>query len=742
MKVIESNRTVDASEAFETVEFDMTKEARAHIFNVLRNQLYSDKILAVMREYSTNGVDAHVEVGKGDLPIVITLPNQMTPTFKVRDFGKGLSEKDVKEIYSKYGESTKRGTNKAIGQLGLGCKSAFCYSDNFLIISFQDGTCTTYNAFIDPSNVGCIAKMHSAPTDEDNGIEIQIPVAEGDIREFKHKAEEFFPYFKVTPVFRGTEVSIEKETVIFEGKGWRMYGDNYTTAVAVMGSIGYPLSQSAIKWTDDDRDAQAMLKQNIQIDFEIGDLEIAASREGLQYTDHTQDSIKKRLKAILADIVATLSKDFDGCKTVYEAKILYAKLYDYSAPLYRMRHLFQHKKLQVNGVEITNDNFQIKYDQEGFTWRYYSHGRNGAMRVRPEQVQRMRCFEGSLIIVNDIGPSGVLNRIAPIIELDGTNKNNCLNKRYNNGVYLININDQTLWDAWVKESSFDAPTILLSTLDKVKLAEIYGSTGSGYVKNIKHGQKVFELDMGCTKGNYHRSKSDFFKAAEVDFDDDEGVYVVIDRFYVRHRDRDFNPADMIVEIKQTCKAIGETVPTIYAIKTAKVDKLGDGFITYEAWAKAKIQDVIANGGFEQAYVDIDHVQHTNSLRWMRRLEEASTRHNMALPSDLEDYKQAQKDMEHSKDADKINTLRELGSRYGTKIDGSKHKPTHDLNVLQTDLKTKYALLAHLENSDYFGWNWTNGNRGQAKATLDYLQMVDRCAKLDAAKAAIKTAKKP
>ena len=60
-----------------------------------------------------------------------------------------------------YGESTKRGTNEQIGQLGLGSKSAFAYGDNFIINSYVKGTKTTYNAFIDPSDVGQISKIHT-----------------------------------------------------------------------------------------------------------------------------------------------------------------------------------------------------------------------------------------------------------------------------------------------------------------------------------------------------------------------------------------------------------------------------------------------------------------------------------------------------------------------------------------------------------------------------------------------------
>ena len=75
------------SQDFKSYSFGIKKEGISHIFNVLRNQLYSDKILAVIREYSCNAVDAHVEVGKNEEPIEITLPTQLSLEFKVRDLG-------------------------------------------------------------------------------------------------------------------------------------------------------------------------------------------------------------------------------------------------------------------------------------------------------------------------------------------------------------------------------------------------------------------------------------------------------------------------------------------------------------------------------------------------------------------------------------------------------------------------------------------------------------------------------
>ena len=213
--------TLKQSDDFKSFQFGIKESGLSHIFNVLRNQLYSDKVLAVIREYSCNAVDAHVEVGKAEVPIKVTLPTQMTPEFKVRDFGRGLTETEIAEIYAMYGESTKRGSNEQIGQLGLGCKSAFAYGDNFIINSFMDGTKTTYNAFIDPSDIGQISIMGREKTNEKSGVEIVIPVKSDDFQEFYDKAVTLFKHFKVVPDVRGAnrddlKRELEKSKVIIK----------------------------------------------------------------------------------------------------------------------------------------------------------------------------------------------------------------------------------------------------------------------------------------------------------------------------------------------------------------------------------------------------------------------------------------------------------------------------------------------------------------------------------------------
>ena len=76
---------IDSRGVQDSVSFCIKKDGLAHIFNVLRNQLYSDPETATLREYACNAVDANVEAGNGDRPIEITLPSVISPTLKIRD---------------------------------------------------------------------------------------------------------------------------------------------------------------------------------------------------------------------------------------------------------------------------------------------------------------------------------------------------------------------------------------------------------------------------------------------------------------------------------------------------------------------------------------------------------------------------------------------------------------------------------------------------------------------------------
>ena len=64
-------------------------------FDILSNKLYSDPILAIVRELLCNAYDSHVVAGTTDIPIDITFPNNLENTFTIRDYGTGLSKESI-----------------------------------------------------------------------------------------------------------------------------------------------------------------------------------------------------------------------------------------------------------------------------------------------------------------------------------------------------------------------------------------------------------------------------------------------------------------------------------------------------------------------------------------------------------------------------------------------------------------------------------------------------------------------
>ncbi|NBR67090.1 MAG: hypothetical protein EBT79_07425, partial [Actinobacteria bacterium] len=115
------SRTVTARGVASAASFGMRSENSAHIFNILRSTLYSNKVLAVLREYSANAWDEHRAAGIPDRPIKVVIPTALEPTLRIRDYGRGLSEQQVFEVYTQYGSSTKRDSDDVVGCLGIGC---------------------------------------------------------------------------------------------------------------------------------------------------------------------------------------------------------------------------------------------------------------------------------------------------------------------------------------------------------------------------------------------------------------------------------------------------------------------------------------------------------------------------------------------------------------------------------------------------------------------------------------------
>jgi hypothetical protein len=328
-----------------------TIKATSKAFRILSDGLYSDKITAIIRELSCNAYDAHVEAGTLDTPFTMHLPTQFEPQFSIRDFGVGLKHDDIIHVYTTYFESTKTHSNEFIGCLGLGSKSPFSYVDNFTIVSFYKNEKRTYNAFMNEDGLPDIALMSEMETDEHDGIEVSFAVSNTDFRSFYSRVPNVFRYFKLHPEISGhKDIKIDPIEYGLKGNGWgiRTGGSYYSGARAIMGNVSYPLGD--MDYDKVTTDEWAIITSDIDIQFDIGDLEVAASRENISFNKLTIKNVKARLADLVSEVSTQVSAELNSCPTLWDARIRAIELSNgtYSA----LKTIFNVGALTYNGEEV------------------------------------------------------------------------------------------------------------------------------------------------------------------------------------------------------------------------------------------------------------------------------------------------------------------------------------------------------------------------------------------------------
>ena len=314
---VSENRELVSSktDAKDSASFGISETDSAHVMTILRDTLYSDKIMAVLREYASNAWDANRMAGKGDVPIKVVLPTLQDPSLKIRDFGTGLSSDDVFKVYTQYGASTKRDDNAAVGMLGIGSKSGFAYSDSFTVTSWHNGLKRTYVAVIDSSEKGRINFLFEEPCGEETGLQIEIPVKGADNQDFENKAKTLFVHFRPQPDINTTlPIIIDGQSVdnlgsiIDTSNDYNLRGKWW----AIMGCVPYRINLDQLNGVyNGDTLHKCARSISGYLKVEIGDLTVAASREDLKYSDTTKLALVNKINNIIDQYVANMLAGID-----------------------------------------------------------------------------------------------------------------------------------------------------------------------------------------------------------------------------------------------------------------------------------------------------------------------------------------------------------------------------------------------------------------------------------------------
>ncbi len=401
-----------------------TIEAHSISFKILSDQLYSDKVLAVVRELACNAYDAHVDAGKQDVPFRVHMPNTLEPWFAVRDWGIGLSHDNVTNLYTTYFGSTKRDSNDKVGCLGLGSKSPFAYTESFTVTSWFDGTKRTYTAYIGEEGIPMITLMGEEPTKEVNGIEVSLAVLPKDFSEFADKAKIALRRFNPAPEVVGcSDFEMESVEYWMEGDGWSLrkevsgyYNRRNTGPVAVQGSVAYPLDSNALKDLSDEN--QKLLGLSIDIHFDLGELAVTPSRESLSYSDGTKNTIdtignvKARLDKVFAELPSKFEHEFDSCASHWDACVLFNDLFkDGDSGGYAMKRIIDSPQFNLNwNDKKLKTHFRFETSAVGGSFRVVKFERR---RQRAKNLSadyngewKFRASDNRLFFIDDVGRGG------------------------------------------------------------------------------------------------------------------------------------------------------------------------------------------------------------------------------------------------------------------------------------------------------------------------------------------------
>ena len=310
--------------------------ASAKAFKILSSGIYKNKILAPIRELSTNAIDIHRKFNV-DRPFEVQLPNNLNPHFVVRDFGPGLSklqimgdkELDIQGIYTTYFLSTKETEADQIGCLGLGTKSPFAYVTSFTVTSYFDGLKSVYAMYLD-GDMPNVNLVGSEPSDEPTGLEVSFGVNVYDFSTFKNELQKLYSFWTEAerPVVTGQTVSytnyMEGKT---KGNGWflsdQTYGNLFNRGYfhVVMGNIAYK-----VNCYDGPNKAFEEIAEysNLIFECDLGEVNFTASREELELDNNTVAAIVQRIEDFKQSIVVSLEEQVNNAGSLWKARHLVA----------------------------------------------------------------------------------------------------------------------------------------------------------------------------------------------------------------------------------------------------------------------------------------------------------------------------------------------------------------------------------------------------------------------------------
>ena len=770
MKTATDHKAIKSS-GIEAKPVSFSMLATAEAFEVWSDGLYPNKIKAILRELGTNAIDGTVQkhrekhpnlditkdVIAGLTPFTVHLPTRFEPWFSNRDYGVGLGYSvvphqgdnpdvqntmftgtlaecksyikkldpaqvkykeikicdDVVTMYATYFYSNKCKSNDFTGCLGLGSKSPFAYTDNFCVTVWHGGFKRVYNAVIDNGFPSIVPVQEPVASDEPSGMEIKFATKDDDASTFVGEAEGLYEYFVLKPEITGnTEVTIEPVDYSIEGKNWGIRRDSDESGPrAIMGSIAYPIEKRHLR--DLSESESRILSTDVDIYFNIGDLQITPSRESLSYKQTTIGNIKSMLHHVSQDMVISVNKSFSDCKTLWAARCLARKFfYGHYGTLSQLGRLVSIKDISWRGQKLGSAEIVLRHHSKGdiisgiecyhFCTQEKRGSWSGETTVKRHKNPASFAPDEDIVFVNMDLPVGSFSRCENAVRNDNDNYG---------AVICIRFDTKKAKKEFISLTGLDGSEFIeASSLPK---AVRNPSTGTRY----KNTAQVFEHKGS---GRHGHRQHDYWESTEIDLEDG-GVFVEVCRYSVNHYgvDGGEHPRELGA-LMVRMEHIGHPIKVIgVRSKLAKKFRESDDWVDVWTYAKNVFNNLLVKGDLE---TDISNALEFNSFSNRDKFDKVSKyvttggpRHSL-FARFIDTLKILQKSSKKIKETSKYT---ELASSLGINLQS---KCAHDLDDMEETLRSIYPMLkvAFGRTHYYYG----RGDDTNYKDIGDYISLVD------------------
>lgn len=358
-------------------------EAMGHILSVLSN-MYSDGNLAIVREYASNALDSHKVAGNPE-PILVISPNHFSPTLTIQDFGTGLSQDEMLDIYAVYGTSTKRDTDGQIGHFGIGAKSAFTVGAQFVVTAVKNGVETVVLFALDDTGAPTVNVVSHKATLEPDGVKVEIAVkdVEGVVRAIERLFATWQPGtvlvdgVEPTHIWDHVEAMTDTDDIHIGWKNPNELGQSWTL---IMGGIPYAIPPSVVNAMEYRTRTIVQTVQNSQavvyLSVPIGAVDITPSREELRNTDKTVAAVNAMVEKFHLALGSWVTAQIADAPTLIAAMVKHDQLRrDLGGLVFRGTHAATWKGQQIPSTIVNTK----------LNWFHLTRKRGGGMIARREE---------------------------------------------------------------------------------------------------------------------------------------------------------------------------------------------------------------------------------------------------------------------------------------------------------------------------------------------------------------------